>query len=128
MTARLWILKILDGLFTLLGEILVFFGVYAFLLSQSVSLAFAGIFLMLLGQMAGINAIRYEEKKKLLFFQFEMLENMGRQFAYPVMIFVLYLMNKSEVLLVLAFSFTLIAVVKSLATFYKAKLIGEIRT
>lgn len=125
-TLKLWILKILDGLFTLLGEILVFFGVYAFFSTKSLGLIAGGIFLMLLGQMAGVNAVRYEDRKKLQFFSLEVLENMGRQFAYPVLIFALWLMNRSELFLALAFALTLIAVVKALFIFYKARIIEGI--
>lgn len=123
---RLWILKILDGLLTLLGEIIVFFGVYEFISSRSLSLLGGGLFLMLLGQMAGINAVKYEDKKKLMFFSTEVLENLGRQFAYPVLIFAIYLMGKSELLLVLAFTFTLVALVKSAAIVYKSMIIERI--
>ncbi len=120
---RLWILKILDGLLTLLGEIIIFFGIYAFSSPQGIRLLVFGLFLMVLGQAAGINAIRYEDRKKLRFFAGEMLENMGRQFAYPLLLFILYLVDRSGLFLALAFALTLIAVVKSLVIFFKAKMI-----
>ncbi len=121
---RLWILKILDGFFSFLGEILMFFGVFAFLSTRSLSLVMAAVFLMFLGQMAGINAVRYEDRKKLKFFSLEVMESIGRQFAYPVLIFLFYVLNRSELLLALAFAFTLTALIRSVAILYKARVIG----
>ncbi|MFA5077337.1 MAG: hypothetical protein WC488_02835 [Candidatus Micrarchaeia archaeon] len=123
MSARLWMLKILDGLLTLLGEIVLFFGMYSFISAREFGLVGFGLFLVLLGQLAGVNAIRYEDGKKLVLFYGEMLENIGRQFAYPLFIFVIYLMSKSQLLLALAFTFTLVALIKSLVSVYKGKMI-----
>lgn len=122
---KLWILKILSGFFTLLGEIIVFFGVYSFLSAKGFGIIAAGLFLMLIGQMAGINAIKYEDIKKLRLFLIDVLENIGRQFAYPVLIFVIYLINKNELFLVLAFSLMFISLVKSLFIVYKATIIEQ---
>jgi hypothetical protein len=124
---RLFVLKAFDGLLTLLGEIMVFFGVYALFSQGSLTLVGAGLFLLVLGQLAGINAMQYENRRRLEFFYLEVLENMGRQFAYPVLVFVLYLLDRSALLLTLAFALTLIAVVKSLVIFYKAKIIEGLR-
>ncbi|VVB98109.1 Uncharacterised protein [uncultured archaeon] len=125
--ARLFVLKVFDGLLTLIGEILVFFGAYAFLASGSLSLVGGGLFLLLLGQLAGVNAVQYENRRKLEFFYLEVLENIGRQFAYPVLISIIYLLERSTLLLTLAFALTLIAVVKSVVIFYKARLIEGIK-
>ncbi len=118
---RIWILKILDGLLTLIGEIIVFFGVYEFLSSHSLSLAFFGLFALVLGQLAGAGAVRYEDGRKLQYHAMEVLENIGRQFAYPVLIFALYVMDRNTIFLALAFATTLIAFVKSLFILYKAR-------
>lgn len=125
MKIKLWILKIFDGFLTLLGEILIFFGVYAFLSSYSFNLLIIGFFFMILGQMAGVNAIKYENEKKLKFFSIGVLENIGKQFVYPVLIFVIYLMSKHELLLVLSFTFTLIALIKSAVMIYKNYIIEK---
>lgn len=118
---RLWILKILDGLFTLLGEIIVFFGAYSFITSYDLRLIGAGLFLVLLGQMAGINAVRYEGRKKLRLIYLEVMEDIGRQFAYPLLIFALYVLDRSQVFLALAFALALVAVLKSFVIVYKAR-------
>lgn len=125
---RLWILKILDGLFTLLGEILIFFGVYSFLSSRELGLVGIGLFFLVLGQFAGINAMKYENRKKLTFFYLNVMENIGQQFAYPVLVFVLYLMNKNQLFLVLAFALTLIAMIKASVIAYKAKIAETLLT
>ncbi|MDD5336921.1 MAG: hypothetical protein PHS02_00370 [Candidatus ainarchaeum sp.] len=125
MAARLWILKIIDGLFTLLGEIVLFFSVYSLLSGTGLGIAGLGLFLVALGQLAGINAIGYEDPKKLALFYMEMLEGIGRQFAYPLLVFAIYVLYRSQLFLALAFTFTLVALIKSVAIFYKARLIEK---
>lgn len=119
---KLWILKILDGFFTLIGEIVIFFGIYAGADSM-IKLLGTGLFLVLLGQFAGINAIRYDNKKKLALLMTMSLETVGQNFAYPVLLFVLYVLAGGKIILALAFALALVAFVKSAVILYKAKLI-----
>ena len=122
MAVRLWILRILDGLLTLMGEIVLFFGAYSFISARDFGLSGIGLFLVVLGQLAGINALKYEGRKRLPYYHYEVLENIGRQFAYPLLISVLYLMNRSQLLLALAFALSLIALIKSAVIVYKARI------
>lgn len=119
---RLWILKILDGFFTLIGEIILFFGIYTF---QYYGLKFIvfGFFAIMLGQLAGVYALKYEDKKKLKFFAVEMFENIGRQFSYPVLVFLLYFLTKGALFLSLGIALFLVAIIKSLVILYKTEII-----
>ncbi|MBU0586633.1 hypothetical protein KJ780_03905 [Candidatus Micrarchaeota archaeon] len=118
---QLWIMKILDGFLTLLGEIIMFFGVYVGG-ENALKIVLFGLFLVIIGQLSGTGAIKYENRKKLQFLVLDSIENAGRQFAYPFLIFVLYLLYGDKLFLALAFVLALVAFLKSLFIIYRSKI------
>lgn len=121
---KLWILRALDGFITLMGELIMFLGVYTGY--DTIKIIAIGLFLVIIGQLAGANAIRYEDRKRLQLLLLDPIENMGRQFAYPALLFIIYLIYGNRSFLSLAFVLALAAFVKSAFILYKVK-IAEMR-
>ncbi len=117
-----FILNFFSGFFSFLGEILIFFGVImAFKLVFN--LLALGLFFLIIGQLAGVNAMKYKNEKELLFFKINGFDLIGREFVYPTLVGILFLINKEKLFMFLSLALGIIALVKSIFILYKISII-----
>ncbi|MBS3067308.1 hypothetical protein J4450_01280 [Candidatus Micrarchaeota archaeon] len=125
MTIKLGLMKVFISLINTIGSILVLLGFFIFLNAEETTLLIIGLFLIIITEAASINMLNYEEKRKLENTKDEFLKNIGMIFAWPVLLFILYMMSPNKAVLSFTFIMTITAAIKAISLIIKVYLIDK---
>ncbi len=116
MSVLISILLVLNSLVSGIGTILIFFGMLGYIFG----VVFLGVFLVILTSALDVFTIAHQDKKKIE--KIEVINNIGSQFAFPVISFVLYFALGDRYLLLLSLALAIPAFFKVAATTIKVYL------
>ncbi len=125
MNIKLGLSKVFISLVNTIGSILVLLGFFIFLNTDETTLMIIGLILILITEAANINMLKHEERKKLDNLKDEFLKNIGMTFAWPVLLFILYLMSPNKAILSFTFIITITATIKAIALIIKVYMIDK---
>ena len=125
MNIKLGLVNIFMSLVNTIGTILVFLGFFVFFNSGSSTLLFIGLLLILLSEAANIYTLKYEEKRKIENMKDDLLKNVGSSFAWPVLLFVLYILSSNKAILSFSFIITITATIKVISLIIKVYMIDN---
>ncbi len=125
MNIKLGLTNVFTSLVNTIGTILVFLGFFVFFNSGSSTFLFIGLLLILLSEAANIYTLKYEEKRKIENMKDDFLKNVGSSFAWPVLLFVLYLLSSSKAILSFSFIITITATIKVISLIIKVYMIDN---
>lgn len=115
------IVKILSGLLSGIGGILFFFGFF----DSNFSLLAIGIFVMTFGEAFSVYSIKYESKETLHLLKSRFWQDLGSSWAFPVLLFLVYLFTKSSFVLAFSLVLAVLAFFRSLSLVIKVYLVDR---
>ena len=124
MGVKLGLVNIAISIINTIGTILIFLGVLS-LPAPETNKLIPGAILLLISEAAGIYLLKYEEKRKLEIIKLDFLKNVGSTFAWPVLLFFLYLLSPMRSTLTIAFILTLVATIKVTSLIIKVYMIDN---
>ncbi len=103
-----------------LGSILFFLGAFYLASTGKADFAIMGAILYIIGEASGLYLTKYESKKEIEIFQANILQTLGMTYAFPMLLFILYLFSPDKFLLVFTLALTAGAIIRTVAIIAKA--------
>ena len=103
-----------------IGSILFLLGIFYLASTGKADFAIIGLFLILMTEGFGIYMAKYESTKEIDVFRMNILQMIGTAFAFPVLLFILYLFSPDKFLLIFSIALTAGALIKTIAIIAKA--------
>ena len=119
-------IKLIIGITERIGSLLFLFGFISFEKNSQYIMVLLGALLLIISQTGEIASILCEPRKKLETIYDEFLNKIGLILAWPLVIFIVYLINQSQPLLLFTLAITIIAAIKATSLVIKVYLIDNI--
>ncbi len=103
-----------------IGSILFLLGIFYLASTGKADFAIIGLVLILMTEGFGIYMAKYESTKEIDVFRMNILQMIGTAFAFPVLLFILYLFSPDKFLLIFSIALTAGALIKTIAIIAKA--------
>jgi len=103
-----------------IGSILFLLGIFYLASTGKADFAIIGLVLILITEGFGIYMAKYESTKEIDVFRMNILQMIGTAFAFPVLLFILYLFSPDKFLLIFSIALTAGALIKTIAIIAKA--------
>ena len=125
MNIKLGIINIFMGLLNAIGYILFFFGFLALVSTGESVIAIIGTVLLLISEAGGIYTLKYEKARKLREMTDDFLKNVGSTFAWPILLFFLYILTQNKSALTFSLILTVITTIRTTSLIIKVYLIDK---
>ena len=119
-------IKLIIGITESIGSLLFLFGFISFEKNSQYAMVLLGALLLIISQTGEIASTLREPRKKLETIYDEFLNKIGLILAWPLVIFIVYLINQSQPLLLFTLAITIIAAIKATSLVIKVYLIDNI--
>ncbi len=119
-------IKLVIGITESIGSLLFLFGFISFEKNSQYAMVLLGALLLIISQTGEIASTLREPRKKLETIYDEFLNKIGLILAWPLVIFIVYLINQSQPLLLFTLAITIIAAIKATSLVIKVYLIDNI--